>query len=74
MMDIIEDKLKIFISESSKVINKLINNGRDTETILLKMKDANLALLTIKLGKIHCDVLRHIAPYFNLKIDDELLE
>ena len=32
------------------------------------MHDANLALLSIKLGKIHTEVLKQIAPYFNFNI------
>ncbi len=36
------------------------------------MHDANLALLAIKLGKIHSEILRYIALYFNFNIDDEL--
>lgn len=32
------------------------------------MQESNLTILTIKLGKIHNEILKYIAPYFNLAI------
>lgn len=71
MMSIIKDKLIKFVNKSGKIINKSkIDNEDETKNILSKMHDANLALLAIKLGKIHSEVLKYIAPYFNLSIDN----
>jgi hypothetical protein len=71
MMSIIKDKLVKFVNKSGKIINKSkIDNEDETKNILTKMHDANLALLEIKLGKIHSEVLRQIAPYFNLNIEN----
>ena len=65
MMDIIKKRLIKFVNKSGKIIN-------ETKDILSKMHDANLALLAIKLGKIHSEILRYIAPHFNFNIDDKL--
>ena len=61
IMEIIKDRLIKFVNKSGKIIN-------ETKNILSKMHDANLALLSIKLGKIHVEVLKQIAPYFNLNV------
>ena len=69
MMEIIKDKLIKYVNMSGKLVNKSIKNGKNTENILARMHDANLVLVAIKLGKIHSEILRHIAPYLNLNID-----
>ena len=69
MMDIIKDKLIKYVKRSGNLINKSkIKDEEETKSLLSKMHDANLALLEIKLGKIHIEVLKQIAPYFNLSI------
>jgi hypothetical protein len=35
----------------------------------MSMQDINLTLLTIKQQKIHVDILKYVAPYFNLNIN-----
>jgi hypothetical protein len=68
IMEIIKDRLIKFVNKSGKIINKSKIDENETKNILSKMHDANLALLAIKLGKLHAEVLRQIAPYFNLNI------
>jgi transcriptional regulator of NAD metabolism len=71
MMSIIKDRLIKFVNKSGNLINKSkIKDENETKNLLSKMHDANLALLSIKLGKIHSEVLKQIAPYFNLSIDN----
>jgi hypothetical protein len=71
MMNIVKDKLIKYVKKSGNLINKSkINDEDEIKYLLSKMHDANLALLSIKLGKIHSEVLKQIAPYFNLNIDD----
>ena len=36
----------------------------------MSMQEANLALLTIKLKKIHTEILKYVAPYFNLNVEN----
>lgn len=43
-------------------------------TLLALMQETNLALLTINLEKIHTEILKYVAPHFNLdinKMDDD---
>ena len=69
MMQIIKDKLIKYVKSSGNLINKSkIKDEDKTKNLLSKMHDANLALLEIKLGKIHIEILKQIAPYFNLNI------
>jgi hypothetical protein len=52
-----------------KVDAMAIKDEEKTKDTLSKMHEANLTLLTIKLGKIHGEILKQIAPYFNLSVD-----
>lgn len=71
MMEIIKNKLTKYVSKSGKQIDKsMIEDENDVKEVLSQMHEANLTLLTIKLGKIHDEILKQIAPYFNLIIDD----
>lgn len=75
MMKIIKDKLSTYISKSGKHVDKLTKYSEDEENIkdiLSKMHDANLAILTIKLGKMDNEILKYIAPYFNLSVENIL--
>ena len=62
-----------FVKRSGKLVNKSAIKNEDedkTKNLLSKMHDANLTLLAIKLGKIHGEVLKYVAPYFNLNVDN----
>ena len=61
-----------------KITNKCnLQNAEENEikSKLLIMQEINSTLVTIKLGKIHADILKYVAPYFNLNFSniDELL-
>jgi hypothetical protein len=55
-------------------ITKKSNLDGDEESeiknILAVMQEINLTLLTIKLRKIHMDILKYVAPYFNLNVNN----
>jgi hypothetical protein len=74
MMKIIRDKLMSYVSKSGKKVNRLTDKSENEEEIkdlLSKMHDANLAILAIKLGKIDGEILKYIAPYFNLTVTSD---
>jgi hypothetical protein len=76
MMKIIKHKLTAYVNKSAKMVNKLTDqseNEEDIKDLLSKMHDANLAILAIKLGKIDGEILKYIAPHFNLNIENELI-
>jgi hypothetical protein len=70
MIDIIKSKLSMYVNKSGKKIDKsMIQDEEETKEVLSKMHDANLAILTFKLGKIHGEILKQIAPHFNLDVE-----
>ena len=69
MLDIVKDRLIAFVDELGKMVSKSIKECRNTENILSKMHDVNVLLVEIKLGKMRMEILRNIAPYFNLSVD-----
>jgi hypothetical protein len=77
LMDKIKVSLSDYITKCGKKINRITSKSilsddeeNITKELLLKMQEANLTLLTIKLAKIHSEILKYIAPFFNLNIDD----
>lgn len=71
MTNIIKDRLVSYINKSGKIVNKSTNKFSEDKIkdILDKMHEANLIIFTIKLGKVNNEILKYIAPYFNLSID-----
>lgn len=56
-----------------KISRKDVLNGMEENKIkstLMTMQNINLTLLTIKLRKIHTEILKYVAPYFNLNVNN----
>ena len=75
-MDKIQDLLTKYNTKCGKFVNKLskktsaLNTTEENEirSKLLTMQEINLTILTIKLRKIHTEILKYVAPYFNLNM------
>ena len=65
--------LKKFIKDCHENIQKIekLNDDVecDTKETLKNMENANSVIMTIKLKKNNTEILKYIAPHFNLKID-----
>lgn len=76
LLDKIKTLLMEYVFDCGNKINKITSKHKleeieenKTRSLLSQMQEANLTILTIKLGKIHGEILKYIAPYFNLKVD-----
>ena len=82
LLEKIRDLLIEYNDECATLVNKMsrkitLDNEEESQirNALLSMQEINLTLLTIKLRKIHNEILKYVAPYFNLdvkNIEDEL--
>jgi hypothetical protein len=65
--------LKDYVKECDKDMKNLGNFDYEEEMIarktLLQMQRANEIIMAIKLKKVSLEILKYIAPHFNLKID-----
>jgi hypothetical protein len=63
------DKCGKYVKKMSK--KSMLNDFEESKikNSLSQMQEANLTLLTIKLRKIHIEILKYVAPYFNLNIN-----
>ena len=77
LMEKIQDLLTKYNTRCGKFVNKLskktsaLNATEENEIRgkLLSMQEINLTILTIKLRKIHMEILKYVAPYFNLNMN-----
>ncbi len=67
------DILREYVSECGAGVRSINELDFNTEIIarkkLLQMQKANEVIMTIKLKKMSIDVLKYIAPHFNLNLD-----
>jgi hypothetical protein len=81
IIDPLMDKIKdLLINYNDACGSYIRNTGRrskldDSEELKIKemllfMQETNLTLLTIKLKKIHIEILKYVAPHFNLNVNN----
>lgn len=75
LLDKIKDMLTEYNDECAILVQKMSRRVKldfDEENMirnaLTSMQEINLTLLTIKLKKIHNEILKYVAPYFNLDV------
>lgn len=73
MVEKVIELLRDFVKECNKNVQNIdtLNPEIEYETreILRNMEKANSVIMNIKLKKISMEILKYIAPYFNLKLD-----
>ena len=77
MMNIVREKMTTYVNEGhdyvdEKTLERNLSNDDEEKikSLLLNMTNATKLIQTILLGKIHDDIVRYIAPHFNLGIKD----
>ena len=75
LLERIKDLLTDYNNECAILVNKMskknkLDNEEESQirSALTSMQEINLTLLTIKLRKIHNEILKYVAPYFNLDV------
>jgi hypothetical protein len=82
LMEKIQNLLIKYNTKCGKIVNKLskktsslsFSEDNKIRNNLSSMQEINLTLLTIKLKKIHTEILKYVAPYFNLNMNTIDLE
>lgn len=77
LMNKIKDLLTEYNDECGEYVRKvsrktILGNNEENKikNILSLMQDISLFLITIKLRKIHNEILKYVAPYFNLNVNN----